>query len=297
MSSFFMKWLLGRMLAPKNERLMEYAQSYRGKLYYEINGERFKVKYKYTIIDPGQSDRVLFVNHGALGSHKSLLKKDKYSNAFFSFQSLFNQWLDRGTCPKIVAITFGRIFFLTDQHPDEKKKDKYATIDNYWRVVTEMHRRHSLIDDEDYASMIGLSMGGLNSFNLVARSPQYIKKLVLLSPMTPDNPDPWDRSDKEFKSAILIRSNFEPDVWRKHNPHDDIKGPIYSGPPVHLQYATEDEWGLASGGKALGDMLVEDVPGSEVFAFDGGHGMFDPKKVLDFLDDDIPREDNKEIPQ
>lgn len=237
-----------------------------------------RVYFSYCYYRFGSNPDVIYFNHGLLNSHEALHKKIFVDTSFFNFQKTIA--LLGTDSPSILSISFGKRWILTNGK--KTKSPRESTLENYKRIMDYLEAKFKLKPVNRY--VMGISMGGFNSLQLIMFMPKLFTKAVVINPvMTKCNA--WDFMD-------VVMSHFSQEQCVLQNPLGALGSSRFSSstPPVQLQRSLKDKLTKPGMSKKLYEIMksrgvnVENVenskPGTKI---SGGHGEFIPEKIVEFL--------------
>jgi pimeloyl-ACP methyl ester carboxylesterase len=229
---------------------------------------------------------ILWYMHGASGSEKRWAKR---------YGEVRAAWRAQGyEPPVVVTISFGPVWLLAEKNP----KATSGLFEYVTRTVIPMIEER-LGGLQGRRLVLGESMGGFNTSQLVMKRPELFAKAVILCPaITTIGPFSKWKEITAFKKRnkgsrwdavlwdIVMQRVFYPDQ-ESWDSADALKiGPRYLGPwtpPLYIGCGQRDQFAFYEGASAYQE--IAKAAGASVIWDDqpGGHCSFDPREVALFL--------------
>ncbi|MES3036488.1 MAG: alpha/beta hydrolase-fold protein [Bdellovibrionota bacterium] len=259
------------------------------------SGSKFEgvdVKWCIHFADRTKNPQVLYHFHGLGGNEK------KWGNNYT--KQLISYWKDQGlTAPTVVTVSFGKLWLLTQTSFGSRRYEMFIK-----KMMPFFEAKLGLPVDASQRMLLGESMGGFNTTQVMLKNPELFSRFALHCPaVTPIGPFDSETTTKDFikfTNAIAIRVWFtkavgmlnflKKSVWREHDPLLLSAAATSIPAKVYLSCGDNDEFGFDTGTDALVKNLTNKVQQMEyVFIPGGTHGTVDVKSLADFLSADFPR--------
>lgn len=248
------------------------------------------VRYKYCqFVSPkGSSDQILYLLHGRN------LNEQKWEDATYYTGMIQKEWeAHKVLPPRVVAISFGKLWLLTPHAIFGADKSYYDVIVN--EAIPQIE---GAMGPAKERLLLGESMGGLNSLILSLRSPKLFKRVAALCPpiysVSPFAPtreliEMIKRTGADPQTAFLVlriagRVVDNEETWMLLSPLHLLEAAKTEDlPRFYVSGDLYDKYGIFEGAQAFVDKALSKGVSLEWRPIYGGHCATDIKSVAEFL--------------
>lgn len=252
----------------------------------ESEGEDSSWAYCLFKTEGSKSKDVLYYFHGIMGGEKDWVEG---SNSELRV-ALRARWTAQGVeAPTVVVISLGQRWLVNDENYELLSKQLFPIIEE------------KLKDHRGRRMIMGVSMGGFNTLQMLFRNPQAWDKAVLIAPMIPVcDPflperalymciaaDPYKNNVyAAYQSHMMAKEYFpEKELWTQFEPINLAKTKLHHGefPPFLLSTGTADEFAFFT--KSENFAKIAKSKGADVkwLPTELMHAIYDPNAIADFL--------------
>lgn len=244
-------------------------------------------KYCISKVEGSQSQDVIYYLHGAGGSAEEWSTEGTSQEFLKTWDDLYFQ------PPTVISISYGVFWLLA-----EKNSSEYSGLFTHFTQYLMPKVEAELGGIKGQRMILGVSMGGFNTAQLLTKKADLFSKVAMACPatalITPFSTEEEIQSHiaqygldpKLIGGYIELAKLFFPDVeaWNTADPF--VLGAKYFSsktPRLHISCGTEDELGFYPGSKAFYELAKSKGVDVQYQAVPGGHCAFDPIAIATFL--------------
>lgn len=251
-------------------------------------GKHLNVKYEWCIYptDRSKNADILYFMHGMWSSEKSWKVNGENKDIRAEWARL------KYTAPTVIGVTFGREWLLSEVEGSRKLYTIFTE-----KIMPELEAKVGGLKTGN-RQIMGRSMGGFNSSQLVMKNAHMFTKIGLFCPAIPTiGPFSTDAEVADYikrtgakKSKVnrvleWIREEFPtPQDWSNHNPLELASRSFNPNfPSLFVSCGREDEYGFFEGSQVISDLAKHRGVKMQFVPVKGDHCQFDPIAAARFF--------------